>query len=128
MGAEFTHADGQVDLHGNYAEVLGASPEADVDKQVIHRKVELSCGCYWPDAEVAGVCAQCAAEGTASNVCKAHFVVCACGTPCCWRHSAPANDSLARLCERCQLRAKNKALAAAIQSGLRGVLQRIFTR
>jgi hypothetical protein len=126
VGAEFAHADGRVDAEGNYAEVIGSSTEVDIDKQVIHRKVELSCGCYWPDADVAGVCAECVAEGTPSNVCKAHYVVCPCGTPCCWRHSHLLDDQTTRLCTRCYLRAKNKALATTILNGLGSAVRRFF--
>jgi len=126
MGAEFAHADGQLDAQAHFAEVIGSSPEADVDKQTVHRKVELSCGCYWPDAEVAGVCAECAASGAASNVCKKHYVVCDCGTPCCWRHSAPSDDGAKRLCSRCRLRAKNESLKTTVLNGLNAALRRIF--
>lgn len=121
-GAEFAHANGTVDAHGSYAQVVGPTPDADIDKRIIDRKVELSCGCYWPDAPVAGVCAECAAAGGISNVCVSHFVVCSCGTPCCWRHSHEVDQST-RICTRCCLRAKNQALKESIRRGVVGLIR-----
>ena len=114
VAAEFARADGNVETQGSYAKIAGSSPEADIDAKVVHRKVELSCGCYWPNVEVGGVCAECAKEGTGPNVCRTHYVVCACGTPCCWKHSHPIDDQTTRLCARCHLRNKNQALMAAV--------------
>jgi len=126
VGAEFARADGQVETQGNYAKVTGTTPEADIDAQIIHRKVELSCGCYWPDVEVGGVCAECVKEGAWPNVCKTHYVVCDCGAPCCWKHSRPSDDEALRLCTRCHLREKNTTLKAAAFDMLGRAARRIF--
>ena len=109
---EFGRADGHVDVEGIYAKVTGSSQRADIDVQATDRKTELSCGCYWPEVEVGGVCAECVREGSAANVCKTHVVVCSCGTPCCWKHSHPIDDQTSRLCNRCHLRQKNELLKA----------------
>ncbi len=128
VDAEFTRADGQSETQGNYAKVIGPSPNADIDAQIIHRKCELACGCYWPDVEVAGVCSGCIREAPSPNVCKSHFVVCDCGTPCCWKHSHPSNDGPSRKCDRCHLREKNKAMKAAVWDALCRAARRIFFR
>ena len=128
VSAEFTRADGNVDTHGNYSKVTGSSPSADIDAQIVERKAELSCGCYWPDFEIAGVCAECVKEGIAPNVCKAHYAVCDCGTPCCWKHSHALEDQAKRLCERCHLREKNKAMKEAVIGTLGSLARRIFFR
>lgn len=126
VGAEFARADGNSETQGNYAKIIGASPNADIDAEIIHRKVELACGCYWPEAEVAGVCTACTSDAPSPNVCKAHFVVCECGTPCCWKHSHPTEDATRRVCDRCHLRGKNKATKAAVWDGLRRAARRVF--
>jgi hypothetical protein len=126
VSAEFARADGQVEAQSSYAKVTGSTPVADIDAQVINRKVELSCGCYWPDVEVGGVCGECTKEGNAPNVCKDHYVVCDCGAPCCWKHSHPVDDQTARLCPRCHLREKNKARKAAVLKAIGGAIRRLL--
>lgn len=128
VSAEFARADGNCETQASYAKVTGSTPGADIDAQVIHRKVELSCGCYWPDVEVGGVCAECTREGAGPNVCKDHYAVCICGAPCCWKHSRPMDDQAARLCSRCSLREKNKALKATVMDTLGRAARRIFLK
>ena len=70
IGSEFARADGNVDVQGSYKKAVGSTPDVDIDANVVHRKVELCCGCYWPDIEVGGVCAECVTEGVTPNVCK----------------------------------------------------------
>ncbi|MCB9852826.1 MAG: hypothetical protein H6819_07000 [Phycisphaerales bacterium] len=126
VGAEFARADGKSETQGNYAKVIGPSPNADIAAEIIHRKVELACGCYWPEALVAGVCDTCTNEAPSPNVCKAHFVVCDCGAPCCWKHSHPTENATRRKCDRCHLHEKNKATKAAVWDGLCRAARRIF--
>lgn len=128
VGTEFERADGTVDGHTHFAKVVGPSPAADLDAQVLQRKVELACGCYSPDAEVVGVCAACAAEGKTANVCKTHFAVCPCGTPCCWRHSRPTDDPTIRLCQRCSVSRKNDARSALAVDIVKRVAQSLVKR
>lgn len=128
VSTEFQRADGQVDGHTHFAKVVGPSPAADVDAQVLQRKVELACGCYSPDAEVAGVCQTCAAAGVTANVCKAHFAICACGASCCWRHSRPVENSPQRICERCNLQRKNDARLHSAGELVKSIGRTIFGR
>ena len=124
--SEFARADGNVDVQGSYKKVVASTPKADVDHNVVDLHVELCCGCYWPDIEVGGVCAECVNEGVTPNVCKNHYFVCRCGTPCCWQHSKPTDDGPARLCARCHLREKNKQLKANVLDMLKRAARRIF--
>jgi len=126
--AEFTRADGCTDSHGRYTEQTSSSPDVDAERFVVDQKCELTCGCYWPDAEIAGVCAECVQEEVAPNVCKAHYVVCRCGTPCCWKHSHLTEDGQARLCTRCHIREQNKALKSALVSTVARVTRWIFVK
>lgn len=125
-GAEFARADGQVETQDQYSKVTGSSPDADIDARIVHRKVELTCGCYWPDVEIGGVCALCIQKGTGANVCKTHYTVCDCGTPCCWKHSHATDDPKTRECERCHLREKNKAMKEAVLGFFGRLARRIF--
>jgi len=123
---EFTRADGSVEVQGSFTKTTGPVPDADIATQIAHRKTELSCGCYWPDVEIGGVCAECGQQGTSPNVCTRHFVVCGCGTPTCWKHSHASEGGTPRLCQACHRREKNKALKAAASDLLRRAARRIF--
>ena len=126
VSTEFVRADGTRERQTRYEKMTGSTPVADLDSDANNRMVELPCGCYWPDVEVGGVCAECVREGTSPNVCKVHFTVCACGTPCCWKHSCPLEGQAARLCSRCHLREKNKALKAKVADIVGRAARRIF--
>jgi len=123
---EFARTDGNLDTYGDYSKTMGSSPEADIDAEVVHRKVELACGCYYPDVPVGGVCAACASAGSSPNICVAHYVVCRCGTPCCWKHSHPLDDHAERLCGRCHVRENNKALKEALLEKLGRAVRSVF--
>lgn len=123
---EFKHADGQVETHSENAKVVGASPDADLDALVTTHKIELGCGCFYPEAHVAGVCAECVRQKLAANLCKMHFLVCECGEPCCWKHSRLTQDRTRSLCSRCHLREKNKTMFRAVLVTLRRLGRAIF--
>ena len=110
----FTRADGTRNTQDSFTQWTGMTPDADLDDIVVHEKTELSCGCYWPDAKISGVCAVCAEDKANPNVCRAHHVVCKCGTSCCWKHSRLQDDGTTRLCISCHIRAENKAMKAAV--------------
>ncbi|MBP7935818.1 MAG: hypothetical protein KA354_14315 [Phycisphaerae bacterium] len=124
--SEFTRGDGSQNTQGSFTKQTGPGPGVDVDVVVVNQKIELACGCYWPDAEVAGVCAECAKEGDRPNVCKTHYFVCACGTACCWKHSSPCDDGKTRICTRCHLREQNKAFKAAVTGKLAHAARWLF--
>jgi hypothetical protein len=124
--AGFTRADGIRDEQGSYTKRMGPSLDADLDEIIVHEKTELACGCYWPDAQVGGVCPECIQDGGSPNVCKAHYLVCQCGTPCCWKHSSPLEDGKTRICSRCHIRAQNKAFKAAVVGALGRLARRVF--
>ncbi len=107
VSTEFERADGTIHGHTHFAKIVGPTPAADLDAQVLQRKVELACGCYSPHAEVVGVCSTCAVERKTADVCKAHFVICPCGATCCWRHSRPTDIPIFRICLRCVRHQKN---------------------
>lgn len=121
-------ADGKVEFQGSYTKVIGSTQEADIDAQAICCLVELTCGCYWSDVDVVGVCAECTSEGTGPNVCKAHFVVCDCGAPCCWKHSYASEEPTTRVCSRCHLREKYKAFRVWLLDSLGWITRLIFVK
>lgn len=123
---EFIRADGSREALGRCTKQTALNPDGDVDTVVVRYKAELACGCYWPDAEVGGVCTECAGERVNPNVCKAHYVVCQCGTPCCWKHSHPTDDGTTRICTRCHIRTRNKACKAAVVGALGRIARRLF--
>jgi hypothetical protein len=126
VAAEFIQANGKVEAQVDHSKTVSSTVDADIDAKVVYRKVEYSCGCFWPDVEPGGVCAECAKGDASPNVCKVHFVVCECGTPCCWKHSHLTEDRKASLCSRCHLREKNKAMKAAVLGALGRIARGIF--
>lgn len=128
VAAEFTRADGSQSQHGSFSKSTGSSAQVDAEVQVVLQKMELACGCYWPDADVAGVCGECADKGDSPNVCKNHYYVCACGTPCCWKHSHPEKTGAGRLCTRCHIRAQNQARMTAITGAVGQLARFMFSR
>jgi hypothetical protein len=128
ISVQFTHADGQAKNHPENAKVVGSTPEADEDTFITDHKLELDCGCFYPNVEVGGVCAECVRQGLPANICKEHFVVCECGEPCCWKHSRPARDRKGSLCPRCHLREKNAAMLKSAADGIRRICRAIFFR
>lgn len=123
---EFRHADGQTENFTQNSKTVGNSQEADIDAQVTAHKLELGCGCYFPENAVAGVCAECTRQHLPANVCKSHFVVCECGEPCCWKHSRLAEDRDKSLCSKCRLREKNKAMLKSLFTSVRRFARAVF--
>jgi hypothetical protein len=126
--SEFNYADGAQGTQTSSTEIVGPGQNIDVDHVTIHENTELACGCFSPAAKIAGVCAECAREGHHPNVCTAHYVVCRCGTPCCWKHSRPVEDTAARICSRCQIKEQNKATKAAVVGGTKRALRWLLFR
>lgn len=123
---ELEHADGQIEAQMVSAKIVGPSGVADVDSQAVQRQVELACGCYSPPAAVVGVCDACVQSGEGGNVCRAHYFVCCCGAPCCWRHSRATENPAVRFCERCHLRSKSAARSTCVGNLVRRAVKRIF--
>ena len=122
----FTRSDGTRGAYVRTTSWSGPSPNADDEQLDADEKIQLACGCYWPDAEVAGTCPECVKTLPNPHVCQAHYVVCECGTPTCWQHSCPAPDGRGRLCGRCSIRAKNKAVKTAVVGALGRLARRVF--
>ena len=122
----FQRRDGQAEIHVSVQKTSRSSPQVDLDTQTLHQKVELGCGCYWPEVEVAGVCADCDEAGEPPNICQAHFVICRCGVSCCWKHSHPLDTGQGRLCRRCHRREQNQAFVAAVTAKAKGIARWIF--
>ena len=125
---EFTRADGQTSNHPVNATVVGSTPQADHDTFVTDYQIELACGCQFPNANVGGVCGECVRLGLPAHICQAHFLVCECGEPCCWKHSRLAEDRVRSLCPRCHLRAKNATMLKSAGNGFRRILRAIFIK
>ena len=118
---EFTRADGQTSNHPVNATIVGSTPQADHDTIVVVHQRELACGCFFPNIDVGGVCAECVRKALPAHICKEHFLVCECGEPCCWKHSQLAEDRKNSLCLRCHLRAKNATMLKSAADGLRRI-------
>jgi hypothetical protein len=126
VGAEFVRPNGKVETQVDHSKTIGSTVDADIDTQVVFRKVPYSCGCFWPEVDPGGVCAECAEGDASPNVCKVHFVVCECGTPCCWKHSHPTAERTARRCSRCHLRQKNEEMKTAVVGFLSRLARAVF--
>ncbi len=122
----FSRRDGTGRTQVPFQEAAGPTPQADMEEGSAHDKAQLGCGCYWPDAAVVGACDACMQAHEPAEVCEKHYVVCACGAPCCWRHSHPIDDATERQCTHCHLRAQNKAALTAISTTARTALGRLL--
>jgi hypothetical protein len=125
---EFRHADGQAENFTQNCKTVGSSQNADHDAEITAYKLELGCGCYFPEHSVAGVCAECARQQIPANVCKSHYVVCECGEPCCWKHSRLSEDRGRSLCSKCRLREKNKTMFKSLYETVCRTARVIFFR
>lgn len=120
---EFYDRDDKLGRSTGYSEHTRSTPEADIHTSKVYAKVELACGCYWPEREVGGRCARCASRHANADVCQQHHVICkSCGESCCWQHSRESKeDTSVRVCLRCHRKEKRRALLGWVGRILRDV-------
>ena len=124
---QFINADMSHGVSVGYTEHTGTTPNADIDTVKECQKLELACGCYWPDTEVRGACSVCVQTQPNAAVCAAHHVVCECGASVCRKHSrAFPEGSSQRYCIPCYRKERNKASFGSFLCFLGRALRLIF--
>ncbi len=124
---QFVNADMSPGVSVDYTEHTAMTPNGDVHTAKQHCKLELACGCLWPDTEVHGVCSVCVQTQPNASVCEAHHVVCECGASVCRKHSrAFPEDSGRRLCIPCYRKEKNRAFFGSFLCALGRAICWIF--
>lgn len=125
---QFVNSDLSPGVKSGYRERTMSSQTADIDTLKEYHKLELACGCYWPDSEIGGVCSECATSKSNANTCKAHLVTCpVCGAAVCWAHSRMfPDDSGPRFCLACYRKHKRKALFHTVLSAFGCTIRLIF--